>query len=149
MPIIPDNPDNPVGLVDTNIIILRRLIDESLLPGALAISAVTLAELSSGIHEVGDASDAAEERARRIELLQRTEHEFDALPFDSDAARIYGRISAAVISQGRKPRRRIADLMIAAIAAANHLPLYTTNASDYKGLEKIVKIIPVKLPSSP
>ena len=40
-------------------------------------------------------------------------------------ARIYGRVTAAVIAVGRKPRRRTADLMIAAIAITEDLPLFT------------------------
>ena len=40
------------GLLDTNILILRKWIDPSELPDEMAISAVTLAELSAGPHEV-------------------------------------------------------------------------------------------------
>lgn len=69
------------GLVDTNILILRHLIPTEELPRELAISAVTLAELSAGPHLVrGDDEDARRERARRTFVLQRTEREFDALP---------------------------------------------------------------------
>ncbi len=52
----------------------------------------------------------------------RAESEFDPLPFDAEAARLYGRLAAAVHGVGRTPRRRIADLMIAATAAAHGLP---------------------------
>jgi predicted nucleic acid-binding protein len=51
-------------------------------------------------------------------VVQRAESEFDPIPFDAEAARIFGRVTAAVIAAGRKPRRRIAALMIAAIAIA-------------------------------
>jgi predicted nucleic acid-binding protein len=89
----------------------------------MAISAVTLAELSAGPHEVRrndehDLYDEHEERARRTETLQRAESEFDPVPFDAEAARTYGRVTAAVVAAGRKPRRRITDLMIAATAIA-------------------------------
>ncbi len=40
------------GLLDTNIMILRRWIDSSELPAEMAISAITLAELSAGPHQV-------------------------------------------------------------------------------------------------
>ena len=40
------------GLLDTNILILRRWIDPAELPDEMAISAITLAELSAGLHEV-------------------------------------------------------------------------------------------------
>ena len=99
------------GLLDTNIMILRSRIVPEELPDEMAISAVTLAELSAGPHQVRpdteqDAYFEAAERARRLDVLQRAEHEFDPFPFDTDAARAYGRVTAAVIGAGRKPRRR-------------------------------------------
>jgi len=88
------------------------------MPRLIAISAVTLAELSAGPHEVRPDTEQdiyfeATERARRLDVLQRAEHEFDPIPFDADAARAYGRVTAAVIAAGRKPRRTAVDLMIA------------------------------------
>ena len=109
-----------------NILVLRRWIDPAELPDEMAISAVTLAELSAGPHQVRpnteqDLYDEHEERSRRTEALQRAESEFDPVPFDAEAARIYGRVTAAAIAAGRKPRRRIADLTIAATAIAEDL----------------------------
>jgi hypothetical protein len=120
----------------------------------MAISAVTLAELSAGPHQVRPDSEQDvygehEERARRTEALQRAESEFDPVPFDAEAARIYGRVTAAVVAAGRKPRRRIADLMIAATAISEDLPLYTTNPADSAGLDKLVRVIPVSRPTLP
>lgn len=108
----------------------------------------------SGPHQVRpnseqDRYDEHEERARRTEALQRAESEFDPVPFDAEAARIYGRVTAAVVATGRQPRRRIADLMIAATAIAEALPLYTTNPGDYSGLEKLVRVVPVTRPPVP
>lgn len=112
------------------------------------------AELSAGPHEVrrdDEQSDYDEhaERARRLDVLQRAENEFDPIPFDAKAARIYGRLTAAVIATGRKPRRRIADLMIASIAIAEDLPLFTTNPDDFTGLEHLLTIVPVTRPHIP
>lgn len=142
------------GLLDTNIVILRRWVDPSQLPDEMAISAITLAELSAGPHEVrGNAEqstyDEHAERARRLEVLQRAENEFDPVPFDAEAARIYGRVAAAVIGAGRKPRGRLADLMIASIAIAEGLPLFTTNPKDFSGLERLLTIVPVDRPVVP
>jgi predicted nucleic acid-binding protein len=53
-----------------------------------------------------------------------------------------------VIALGRKPRGRAADLMIASIAAANKLPVFTTNPADFRGLESVVTVVPVPLPAS-
>lgn len=140
------------GLLDTNIVILRKWLDPEELPAEVAISAVTLAELSAGPHEVRrneEQSDYDEhaERGRRLDILQRAENEFDPIPFDTEAARIYGRVCAAVIGTGRKPRRRVADLMIAAIAIAEQLPLFTTNPDDYKGLDDLLTVVPVTRPT--
>ena len=80
-------------------------------------------------------------RARRQDRLQRTEAAFDPLPFDANAARAYARVFGAVTAAGRKPRgARTLDLLIASIALANGLPLYTRNAADLVGLESIVDV---------
>jgi hypothetical protein len=136
------------GLVDTNIVILRDLLTPGVLPEELAISAVTLAELSAGPHAVlGDDPSARVERGRRTAILQRTESEFEPLPFDAPAARLYGQLSGAVRAHGRTPRRRHADLQIAATAVANDLPLYTTDPDDYAGLEEWLTMVAVTRPS--
>lgn len=139
------------GLLDTNIMILRKWIDPAELPAEMAITAITLAELSAGPHQVRGTADNDEhaERARRMDILQRAENEFDPIPFDAEAARIYGRICAAVVAAGRTPRRRVADLMIASIAVAEELPLFTTNPDDFKGLESLLSVVAVKRPVDP
>ena len=139
------------GLLDTNILILRRRIDPTELPTQMAISAISLAELSAGPHEVRSnaeqsAYDEIEERARRLDVVQRVESEFDPIPFDAHAARVYGRVAAAVIAAGRKPRRRFADLMIAATAIVEELPLFTTNPDDYRGMENLLTVVRVTRP---
>lgn len=146
--------DHRQGLLDTNIMILRKWIDREQLPSEVAISAITLAELSAGPHEVRrsdeqDDYDEHAERARRLDVLQRAENEFDPIPFGAEAARIYGRVCAAVIGAGRKPRRRVADLMIAATAIADELPLFTTNPDDFTGLENLLTVVPVARPRVP
>jgi predicted nucleic acid-binding protein len=139
------------GLLDTNVVILRAAIDPAELPDEMAITAVTLAELSAGPHQVrrnGEqhAYDEHLERALRMDVLQRAENEFDPIPFGVDAARIYGRLCAAVVSVGRSPRGRIADLMIASTAIAEGLPLFTINPDDFKGLENHLTLVPVTHP---
>lgn len=138
------------GLVDTNILILRGRIPAQELPRELAISAVTLAELSAGPHLVrGDDEDARRERARRTLVLQRTEQEFEAMAFDAEAARVYGQFCGAFLDRGRTPRRRVADLQIAATAVAHRLPLFTTNPDDFAGLEPWLMLVAVARPSDP
>lgn len=64
-----------------------------------------------------------------------------------EAARVYGRVCAAVIPVGRKPRRRVADLMIASIAIAEGLPLFTTNPDGFWGLDEPLTGVPVPRPA--
>jgi hypothetical protein len=45
-----------------------------------------------------------------------------------------------VVREGRKPRSRFADLLIAATAHASRLDLYTRNGEDFTGLEGLVRV---------
>lgn len=131
------------GVLDTNVIAALAAHDPSELPGEILVTAVTLGELSHGPHATNDPV----KRARRMAILQHVESTFDVLPYDRDAARMFGQLCAAVIAVGRQPRRRVADLMIAATAAANGLPLYTSNPRDFDGLDDIAQIVAVKRPA--
>jgi predicted nucleic acid-binding protein len=124
------------GLLDTSVVIDHDVIDPKLLPDESAISAVTLAELAAGPH----ATDNREERAKRQDRLQWATATWDALPFDDEGARAYGRMFAAVRAAGQSSRSRLADLLIACTAAANNLPLYTRNPDDFRALKEIVKV---------
>jgi predicted nucleic acid-binding protein len=132
------------GLGDTNILIYLERLAGDQLPAELLTSTVSLAELSAGVHSAVDAS----ERARRVLRVQRVEATFSPLPYDVEAARQYGIVAAEVIATGRRPRGRVADLMIASIAAGNKLPLFTTNPADFRGLESVVTVVPVPVPAS-
>jgi hypothetical protein len=127
------------GLLDTSVVVDHDLIDIDALPEESAISAVTLAELSAGPHATSD----DDERARRQDRLQWVVATWDPLPFDAEAARAYGRVFASTKAAGRTVRPCVADLLIASTAAANGLPLYTRNAKDFVGLEKILEVIVV------
>jgi predicted nucleic acid-binding protein len=125
------------GLLDTSVVIDHDVIDAALLPDESAISAVTLAELAAGPHATQD----TDERARRQDRLQWAISTWDPLPFDAEAARAYGRMFAAARAAGRSSRARLADLLIASTAAANSLPVYTRNPSDFDALKSIIKIV--------
>jgi len=127
------------GVLDTSIIAALRLYDPTELPETVLITAITLGELSYGPH----ATDDPLKRASRVAVLQLVESTFEPLPYDHHAARFYGQICAAVRASGRQPRSRAADLMIAAIAASNALPVYTANPDDFDGSEGFVQLVPV------
>lgn len=131
------------GVLDTSVVILLdRLSDSELLPPVPLITAITLAELSAGPLVATDEV----ERARRLSHLQHAEVAFNPLPFDADAARVFGSVSASLRQAGRKSAARGKDAMIAAIALAGRLPVYTCNARDFervKGLE----VVPVPVPA--
>lgn len=82
-------------------------------------------------------------RAARTEKLGTAVADFDSLPFDGDAAVGYGTLVALAIAAGRDPRPRRMDLMIAAIASARDLPLYTRNPDDFKGLDNAVTVVAI------
>lgn len=128
------------GLLDTSVVIGIDEIDPNLLPAEISLSALTLAELTSGPFAAADDL----ERARRQNRLQRFETGVETLAFDSRCARAYGGIYIATMSAGRKARgARAVDLMIAATALAHDLPLYTLNAKDLRGLEQQLEIVDV------
>jgi predicted nucleic acid-binding protein len=119
------------GLLDTSVVIALESLKPEMLPEEPAISTITLAELAAGPH----ATDDDGERARRQDRLQRVEALMDPLPFDAAAARAYARVFAATRAADRKPRgARAVDLMIAAVALANDLALFTRNPDDFDHL---------------
>jgi predicted nucleic acid-binding protein len=128
------------GLLDTSVVIALPHTDSSQVPAEMSVSAITLAELVAGPH----ATDDVEERARRQDRLQRAQRTFDAVPFDADAAQAYGRVYAAVTARGRRARgRRAMDLLIAATALAQDIPLFTCNPDDFEGLGDLIDIVAV------
>lgn len=129
-----------LAVVDTSIIAALKLYDPSELPDRMLITAITLGELSYGPH----ATDDPVKRARRVAVLQHAEATFDPIPYDQSAARLYGQICAAVRMAGRQPRKRASDLMIAATAGSNDLPLYTANPGDFMGTEGLVEVVAVR-----
>lgn len=132
--------EHDAAVVATNVIAALQLYDRLEFPDTIFITAITLGELSFGPH----ATDDPVKRAGRVGVLQHVEATFDPLPYDQAAARLYGQIAAAVRAAGREPRKRVSDLMIAATAASNQLPLYTANPEDFKGAETFVEVVGVR-----
>ena len=126
-------PDRPIrGILDTSVVIaLRDITDAAALPAEPLITTVTLAELSVGPLVARD----NRVRAARQVQLQEAEADFDPLPFDRASARAFGQVAASLRRAGRKTSARAYDALIAAVAVANGLPVYTCNADDFDGID--------------
>ena len=128
------------GLLDTSVLIdWDDPVVTAGLPDESAVCTVTMAELAAGPH----LTDDTPERARRQARLQQVEALFDPLPLDAASSRSYGQVVAAIVIAGRRPRSRVADLLIAATAHANRLPLYTRNPDDFAGLEDLIDVVTI------
>jgi len=132
------------GLLDTStVILLAELTDPQTIPLEPTISTITLAELSVAPL----VASTKKEQAARQAHLQRAEADFDPLPFDADAARVFGQVAASLRRVGRKTTARAYDAMIAAIAMSNELPLYTRNPDDFRGIDGLT-VVAVPLPEA-
>ncbi|WP_433713173.1 hypothetical protein ACQP2U_02380 [Nocardia sp. CA-084685] len=128
---------HPSGVLDTCTYLDLDLLDPDVLPKMPEITAITLAELNQGVAMAKDATT----RSARSEQLGAAIVDFDPLPFDADAATRYGTLVALTIAAKRDPKPRRMDLLIAAIASARRLPLYTRNGKDFRGLESMLEIV--------
>ena len=122
---------------------MALLLDTSVLisgvedPGEeVAISVISLTELHFGVLVARD----SETRALRMRRLGAIEERFEPLPFDAVAARECGRLHAAVVERGGKPRRRAFDLAIAATASVNGAALLTRNAADFALIDDLLEV---------
>jgi len=128
------------GVLDTSVLIAReagRRLRTDRIPLHNATTVITEAELRAGILAASD----TEVRARRLDTLERIQG-LTVLPADSRAAAQWARLRAQLAQSGR--RLNVNDLWIAAIAAANELPIVTQDA-DFEALEGVpgVQIIKV------
>ena len=130
------------GILDTStLILLSRMENAAFLPEEPLITVITLAELTVG--PLVARSD--EERATRQAHLQQAEADFEPLVFDASAARAFGQVAASLRRSGRKTTARSYGAMIAAIAIANELPLYTCNPADFAGIARL-NVVTVPMP---
>lgn len=104
-----------------------------------AVSTITLAELAYGLHTPDPLVNAA--REQRYHWIINT---FGVVPFNADAARIYGALCASVRTAGRDPKPRRFDLLIAAVAVALPAPLITRNEKDFVGIHESLTVIAVR-----
>jgi predicted nucleic acid-binding protein len=121
------------GILDTSVLVAT---DVTPIPGELAVSVASIAELHFGVLVARD----EQTRATRLARLSAIQRRFDALPVDDAVANSYGQLAARVAAVGRQPRARVMDLLIAATAHAHGAIIYTRNADDLAGLEDLITI---------
>src|SRR5262245_17576668 len=122
---------------------LSRITDPAALPAEPLITTVTLAELTVGPL----VARTDRERAARQAHVQQAEADFEPLPFDTPAARAFGRVAASLRQAGRKPSARAYDAMIAATAISRDLPVYTCNPSDFAAIDGLT-VVGIPLPTA-
>ncbi|WP_322752024.1 MULTISPECIES: type II toxin-antitoxin system VapC family toxin [unclassified Frankia] len=124
------------GVLDTSVLVAT---DVEPIPGELAISIVSIAELQFGVL----VAKTPQARATRLARLSAIQRRFDPLPVDDAVADSYGRLAARVVDVGRQPRARTMDLLIAATAHAHGASVYTRNAANLLGLEEFLSIVAI------
>lgn len=129
---------HPRVLLDTSVVIDYPAEEVAVHAATAAVSTITLAELSYGLHTGDPVRNAA--REQRFHWITNT---FDPIPFDARAARIYGALCANVRAIGRDPKPRRFDLLIASVAVALGIPLITRNEADFSGIHDALEIITV------
>jgi predicted nucleic acid-binding protein len=122
------------GILDTSVLIAEDVVP---LPGELAISIVSIAELQFGVL----VAKTPEAQALRLARLSAVQRRFDPLPVDEAVADSYARLAAAVVRAGRQPRARTMDLLIAATSLAHSAVVYTRNPGDFAGLDDLVEVV--------
>jgi tRNA(fMet)-specific endonuclease VapC len=122
-------------LIDTNIAIHLRDGLESVLAkmtehrGAVALSALSLAELQRGLHKSPE--DQARRRARLATILLS----IPVLSFDAAAAEVYGRVIRAIgCGAIGWVKGRDFDRMIASHAISSGRALVTANSADFRDI---------------
>ncbi len=126
------------ALLDTSVVIDPRGADFGGVD-AIAISTITLAELGVGVVQASDDM----ERVKRTIILQRVRAAFEELVVDAAVAEAYVLAATAMHADGRSPRPRAFDLLIAATAIAHDLPLFTRDVKDVLLLRHLIDIRPV------
>lgn len=92
-------------------------------------SAISIGELSFGVHSCADATV----RSMRAAYLRQVESR-PVLEVSKHTAAAFGLLAAAVKQSGRSPRPRYNDLWIAAQAIEHGYVLLTLNAGDFADL---------------
>jgi predicted nucleic acid-binding protein len=114
-----------------------RQLNETLIPGEVATTVITVAELNVGVL----AASNSDTRAQRLRTLESVA-DMEALPVDEEAARMWARLRIHLAETGQ--RVRINDLWIAAIAASRTLPVVTQD-HDFDPLDGVADLTVIRV----
>lgn len=120
------------GLIDTSVVIASeggREIDLELMPDQLYVSVITITELQAGVLAAKDTAT----RARRLATLDSLAF-LEPLHVDVTAAAEWAYLRVRLAEEKR--RVNVNDAWIAAIAAANEMPVVTQD-TDYEVLRDL------------
>ena len=119
-------------LLDTSVLIAG---EQDSVPDEAAISVASLAEMHFGVHAARDGS----ERTTRLNRLGIVEAKFDPIPIDASVARAWGSLAGLSVERGIQPRRRTMDLLIAATAQVEQVPLISLD-DDLSALGDVIDL---------
>ena len=126
------------ALLDTCVLIDLERTELGVYEDAVLVaSAISVGELAFGV-DLGSDTEARQIRLRKVLASM------EIIPFGVEEAKLYGVLATLVRAVGRNPRPRRLDLQIAATAAATRVPLLTHNADDFRGIDRLVDVVPVK-----
>lgn len=128
--------DHDLVLLDTSVAIAPPA-DLSSVTARVAVSTITVAELASGLNATSDPV----ERARRQERFERVLTTYSPIAYSSTAARLYGALCDSLRQDGRSPRPRRFDLLIASVAGDLGVPVLTRNPDDFTGIHEVVQVV--------
>lgn len=128
---------HPRGLLDTSFFVaFERSRAPREAPALGAVSALTIAELSTGVQLAGS-PEVRSQRQKTLALARR----FDPIPFDDRCADAYAAVARAVRAAGGRVRQF--DAAIAATAIANDIPVFTQDADDFGLMDRVVSELTV------
>ena len=119
------------ALLDTSVLIAGVPDDVD----GVAISVITVAELTFGVRRAADVAVRAVRKARLATVLEFLE----PIPVSVDVAAAWADLATLAAERGRQPRRRAMDLLIAATAHVHGLTLLTRDP-DLLWLEDVLDV---------
>lgn len=128
--------DHRTVLLDTSVAITPPT-DLADIAERVAVSAISVAELASGLTSAADPVESARRHERFARLLATCQ----IVPYTASAARLYGALCESVRLSGRNPLARRFDLLIASVAGDLGIPVLTRNGDDFRDIHPVVEVV--------